>query len=1032
MKQSLKQIKTILLIAIAFLAGISAYAQTRTISGTVLDSGGQPVIGASVMVVGNNSIGAITDIDGKFSLAVPQGAVVSVSCIGYKTQNISTANQTEFSIVLEEDSEFLEETVVIGYGVQKKSDLTGSVASVKEEDFVNRSTTDAAAALQGKAAGVQIINSSGAPGAGASIRVRGYSSNSGNIGPLLIVDGLKVDNISYLDPSMIESMEILKDAASAAIYGAQAGNGVVLITTKTGAAKGGKSAITYDLKMTRQDLGHKAELFDAQGWIDYKNASGYDMSGYLQQNKYDGTDTDWFDVVFGPSLSQQHALSFQGGNNKGHFFTSLNFANNDGIVRGDRDVYKRLSVQMNADYSFYNWITVGTNTSIEWNATKSVSQQGRYGTFMNAVMTLDPLTPVYYSDPEEFPTSMKAAYDQGKTILQDPTNGLYYAVSKYIDDDNGNPLLQRDKTDSSNEGINVRGTLYTNITPFKGLTFTSRFGYRINQSNSHSYSIPYYANKQVYSDNYSLSASVNSGYYYQWENFANYTLNIKKHSLTAMAGMSFIHSASDNISGSASGPDILTGYEPNFRYLNYVNSVATKSYSNSPGQSSQISYYGRLTYSYDNRYSLQANFRADAFDSSKLSQQNRWGYFPSFSAGWTISNEPFFKDNVNRDIISFLKLRASWGRNGNVNVLSGYQYATSISYNSKFYQYDVMDGALTYGSAPSGLANPGLKWETSEQVDLGLDARFFNNKLTIGLDYYNKITKDLLVSISPIPEIGVSSTYTNAGSVQNTGVELEATWRDNIGDFNYSISGNVSKLHNEVLSLDPSISRLLNSGASYNNRMRTAFEVGHPIWYFYAYQFEGLDDKGNFILSDVNGDGIVSDGDMTEVGKGIPDWTFGLTLNMAYKNFDLSIYGAGTAGNDIFNLFYQADGPFRNSLRYFYDNAWSETNKSGTMPSCLSCASDWTFWSSSACVFNGSYFKIKQIQLGYTLPEKILKNTFINNVRVYLSIDDYFTFASYPGTDPETANVGNSTSLGLDLGSYPTMKKMVGGISITF
>ena len=1018
------------------LSGIFAYAQNSTVSGKVADENGAPIIGVSVMLSNNQTVGTLTDIDGNYSIAVPSNSVLVFSCIGYKTEEVQVQGRARVDVTLKEDAEFLEETVVIGYGVQKKSDVTGSVASVRAAELSNRSTTDAAAALQGKASGVQIINSSGAPGSQAKIRVRGYSSNSGNLGPLLIVDGLKVDNISYLDPSMIESMEILKDAASAAIYGAQAGNGVVLITTKTGAQNNGTSSITYDVKITRQSLGKRAELFDAASWIAYKEASGFDMESTLKQNNYDGTDTDWFDVVFAPSFSQQHSFTFQGGNNKGHFFASINYANNDGIVRGDKDVYKRLSAQLNADYKLYDWITVGTNTSIERYHTKSVSQQGRYGNLMNGVMTIDPLTPVYYSDPSQFATTMLAAYNEGKNILKDPTNGLYYATSKYIDDDNGNPLLQRDKTDSYNQGINLRGTLYANITPFKGLTFTSRFGYRVGQSNSHSYSTPYYANKQTYSEEYSISASANNNWYYQWENFANYNVTLKKHNISAMAGMSYVENNSDNVSASASGPDILTGYEKNFQYLNYVNTASDtkRSFSNAPSRSANISYYGRIAYNYDNRYNFQANFRADAFDSSKLSKQSRWGYFPSFSAGWTLSNEKFFKNNVNRDIVNQIKLRASWGRNGNINVLNGYQYAATIDYNSKLYQYGITDGTVSYGSAPSGLSNPNLKWETSDQIDLGLDARFLRNRLTLGIDWYDKKTKDLLVSIAPIPEIGVNSTYVNAGSVLNRGLEIELGWRDSIGDLSYSISGNFSTLKNEVTYLDPAIYRLENGSQFYNNRARTAFEVGYPIWYMRGYKLEGIDQEtGKPIFYDANGDGNIEDGDRTYIGKGIPDYTFGLTVSLEWKGFDFNLYGAGVGGNQIMNLYYQADGPMRNSLRYFYDNAWTEANKTAKVPSCISVVNDWTYWSSSGVIFDGGYFKIKQIQLGYTLPEKLLKKIFIKGVRAYVSFDDFFCFTkNYPGFDPETATTGSANGMGLDLGSYPTTRKIVAGINIKF
>ena len=1032
MKQFFAKVTVALLAIFTLLSGASA--QNRTISGKVVDQNGVPVIGASVIVVGNSTIGTITDLDGNFSLNVPAGASLSVSFIGYTTETVAVGNQSVINVTLQEDTEFLEETVVIGYGVQRKSDVTGAVASVKSADLNNRSTSDAAAALQGKAAGVQVLNMSGAPGSGATIRVRGYSSNSGNIGPLYIVDGLQVSSINYLDPSMIESIEILKDAASASIYGAQAGNGVVLITTKTGAADNGNAYMTYDFKLTRQSIAHKPELFRAQDWIAYKKASGFDMDSILLQNNYDGTDTDWFDVVFAPSWTPQHSLTFQGGNNRGHFFTSLNYIKNDGIVKGDKDMYHRLSAQINADYKINDWITVGTNTSIERNVSKSVSTQGRFGNFLNSVMTLDPLTPVYYSDPSQFSTSMKAAYDEGKNIMKDPTNGLYYATSKYIEDDSGNPLLQRDKTDASNEAINVRGTLYANLTFFKDIVFTSRFGYRITQSSSHSYSIPYYANKQAKDDNYSISAGANTGHYYQWENFANYNKTFGKHTVGLMAGMSYIENNSDNVSASATGPDILNGYEPNFRYIDYVNSASTttKSFGNAPHKSVNMSYYGRFTYAYDNRYNFKANFRADAFDSSKLSKQARWGYFPSFSAGWTISNESFFKDNVDRNAVSFLKLRASWGQNGNINALGSYQYTPKVNYNSNMYQYGVIDETISYGSALSGLANPNLKWETSEQIDLGLDARFLSNRLTLGLDWYTKNTKDLIVSITPVAEIGVSSTYVNAGSVNNKGLELELGWQDNIGDFAYSINANVSKLNNKVTYLDPSIYRLENAGPSYNNRMRTAFEVGYPIWYMRAYKYEGVDSEGKPKLLDANGDGVIGDADRVMVGCGIPDYTFGLTINMAWKGFDFTLYGAGTAGNEIFNLYYQADGPLRNSLRYFYDNAWTDSNKNAKLPSCLSVVSDWTFWSSSAAMFDGSYFKIKQIQLGYTVPTNILQKVSLKGMRVFVSFDDMICFNHYPGCDPESATNSSANAMGLDNGGYPVTSKIITGVNIRF
>ena len=1032
----------VILLPLLFFA-LCSFAQTSLVKGSVTDEKNEPVPGVSVVIQGT-TVGVVTDINGKYQINAGAKATLSFSFVGYKTQAILVGNQKEINIQLLPSNLQVDEVVVVGYGSMKKSDISGSVASVRSESLKNLATSDAAAALQGKASGVQVLSNSGAPGQGATIRVRGYSSNSTNIGPLLIVDGLQVDNIQYLNPSMIESVEILKDAASAAIYGAQAGNGVVLITTKSGTK--GTSTISYDASFTSQSLARRPEIFRAKDFIAYKKMSGLPIESLMTTNNYDGTDTDWFDAVFAPSLSQQHTITVQGGNNQGHFFTSINSTNNDGMVKGNKDVYKRLTAQINADYNIKEWLQVGTNNSIENWSTKSVSQMSQYGSVMNSVMTLDPLTPVYYSSPSEFAPTMKQAYDAGKNILKDPTNGLYYATSKYITDDSGNPLLQRDRVDSQNKGITLRGIIYGNFKPVKGLVVTSRFGYRVSQSTSHSYNTPYYATPQAKTEDYNISATANTGNYYQWENFANYNLTLNKHNFTGMAGMSYTENNWDNVNGTATGPDILKGYDSNFLYLDYVKSnvvdgaeKTVKTYSNAPGKSTQMSYFGRLVYSYDNRYSIQGNFRADAFDASKLSAKNRWGYFPSFSAGWTISNEKFFANIADRSAISFMKLRGSWGQNGNINVLSDYKYSTSISYNGSWYQYGVDNGAPNYGSAPSGLANPKLKWETSEQLDLGLEMRFLKDRLAFSADYYNKKTKDLLVSINPVPEIGVANTTVNAGSVLNSGLEFELSWKDKIRDFSYSISANFSTLHNEVTYLDPSIARLTGSTGGVdgtNNPVQTAFEVGQPIWYFRGYKYEGVDpETGAAKIKDLNNDKVISDADMTYIGKAIPDFIYGVTINLAYKGFDLNILGSGVGGNDIFTVFYRADTPMRNSLKYFYDNAWSPTNKGASMPDPKAVATDWHFWGSSASLFNGAYFKLKQIQLGYTIPEAISRKALISRLRCYVSLDDFFTLTKYPGADPETATTtknNDASASGFDNGTYPQSKKVTFGLNITF
>ena len=1014
---------------------LCAYAQNTTVKGSVLDATGQPVIGAGVVQQGTNN-GTVTDLDGKYVLTVPASASISFSSVGYVEQVIPVEGRTEINVILAEDSEMLEETVVIGYGVQRKSDLTGSVASVRETELSNRSTSDAAAALQGKAAGVQIFNDSGAPGEGSSIRVRGISSNSGSgLGPLLIVDGLKVDNINYLDPSMIESMEVLKDAASAAIYGAQAGNGVVLITTKSGSAKSKDGNIFYNYKTTLARLGHHAEVMKAAQYIDWQQQLGNLASTeeLITTGVWDGvTDTNWADVLYGTGVTHSHTFGAQGGNDRGSYFLSLNYVDEDGMARGNTDTYTRFTAQINADYKIKSWFQVGTNTSIERRKQQKIGEHSEYAgssAGLLGTLVIDPLTPVYFKSYDELPLGMKDAVDGGKQKVYGPAEhpGWYYAVSKILEGDGINPLIYRDRNQNKEEGWQVRGTVYANLTPIKGLVITSRLGYRIKQSYSSDYSEPYYANAKSYSSTYSISASSSQSHYYQWENFANYNVDLGKHAIGAMAGMSYTFSDSRGVNAGLQGEDPLKGYAENFRYISQDNGSGTKTIGGgTPSQSAQISYFGRLNYSYDSRYSIQANFRADAFDSSKLSPKNRWGYFPSVSAGWTVSNERFIKDNVSKDVLSLLKIRGSWGINGNISVLSGYPYSTSISYNSKNYQFHDSD-VLTLGSQPDGLANPNLTWETSFQTDLGLDLRMFKNRLTLGVDWFNKDTRDLLVNISPVAEVGISSSTVNAGSVNNTGWEFELGWQNNIGDFHYSINANLSTLKNKVTYLEPSVGH--QKGDSFGNmKFSTWFEEGYPVWYFRGYQYAGVNaenGKPDYYDKDGNLTQSPVDADMGYMGSALPPVSFGLTLRLEWKGLDFTAFGTGAAGHQLMPCIYRVDHSQINSLVYFYE----ECGKS--LPKIENTLTK-EFWSSSAVVFRGDYFKIKQLQLGYTLPKKWMKKIFINDLRFFASMDDWFVITKYPGFDPETASTGSTSGMGLDKGSYPNSKKLMFGVNISF
>ena len=1042
---------------------LGAMAQS-VVKGTVNDEAGEPIIGASVKVQGTKT-GAVTDFNGNFSVQADANATLQVSYIGYVGASVKVNGRNNIVVTLKEDSQTLSDVVVIGYGVQKKSDLTGAVASLKGEDIKNLSTTDAAAAMQGKVSGVQIINTSGDPAAGASIRVRGYSSNSGSLGPLIIVDGLKVDGIQYLDPSLIESMEVLKDGASAAIYGAQAGNGVVLITTKNGSK--GKAHVTYSFKAASQSLGKKAELFNANDWIEYHKYLGDLTDAELEQKAYTTgfVDTNWYDEVFESSWNLQHNLTVEGGNDKGHFLVGLGIVDNDGIVKGNKDTYKRFTGQVNAEYKFFDWLSVSSNTSIEKYSMKRLG--AGYGSFLNAVVSIDPLTPAYIYDEADFGDGVAEQWANGANTGHVPLpegyteeNPMWYGTSKYNVEATGNPLARRDLTNSTSDGVNIRGSLAANLTPFSFLTITSRLGYRIAQSNGHSYGEPFYLSSMAKSDNYSISANTNASLYYQWENFANFNKTFGKHSVGAMIGMSYTKNHWDNTSVSSSDTNmILRGdHAPNFRYIDCLNDNGKShlTVGNTPGDATELAYFGRLSYSFDDRYFIQANFRADAFDSSKLSKDNRWGYFPSVSVGWTISNEKFFKNAVSTSAVSFLKLRGSWGRNGNVNVLSGYKYNATVGLGGYYYftdQYSANDNAAE-GGKPNGISNPDLTWETSEQFDLGLDARFLDNRLSLTIDWYRKMTKDLLIDIHPYPELGVSTQTVNSGEILNTGFDIEAGWRDHIGDFKYSINANFSPLKNEVRAVNSMLPRYTQGGVSgFNNKLKSTFEEGHTIWFFRGFQYAGVynenlysgdtyeaEHKGQALYYDANGELTLAPdetNDMMDLGCGIPKFTYGVTLNLEYKGFDFTVFGTGASGNKIYTVITSADRPRGNGLDVWWKDSWRADENGnyyvqGQYPDMRNVANDWNFYSSSANVFSGSYFKFKQIQLGYTIPTNLTKKFLVSNLRLSVSLDDFFTITSYPGADPETASVDSGASRGWDNGSYPTSKKIVFGVNVTF
>ncbi|MBQ6073718.1 MAG: TonB-dependent receptor [Bacteroidales bacterium] len=1008
----------------AILIGWSLDAQPQvTLSGQVIDDFGDPLMGVGVIQQGTTN-GVATDLDGMYSITVPEGATVEFSYIGFKPQTFVAEKTMTLNVQLLPDTEMLEETVVVGYGVQKKSNVTGAISQVKSEDIQNRTIVSPESALQGKTAGVQVFSSSARPGASPSVQVRGISSN-GSSNPLYVVDGRRTNSIAGIDPNDIESMEVLKDGASAAIYGAEAGNGVIMITTRRGQGEG---KISYSFQLTSQSLNHIPKVMNSEQYMQYFIENGrYNIQDFYGNWDFQ-TNTDWLAYSYENSLMQHHNLSFSAGAEKGNLYISATYLDNNGMFAGDADVYKRLTSMVNASWNFKPWLDIQTNNQVEYYQARSVSEGSDYGSAVLAALQLDPLTPPTYA-PDQLPDFMQDYLDSGRTLLKDE-NGNYYGVSFFNPSENVNPHVMRDRSYSTSNGFNINGSTAINFKPIKNLTITSRLGYRLSSGDNYGYSLRYYINQNAYQNYIGLSGSDNNSVYYQWENFANWFQDFGNHNISLMLGTSFSSNRSFSMSGSYRGSDDDLGVmqdNPLFYYFAYHSANAVPSVSGAePSFSRKLSYFGRAGWSYLGKYNLQATFRADAADLSILPRPMRWGYFPSVSAGWTISEEDFFT-NI-RQAVNYAKFRASWGQNGSLAGLYGYRYANVIASTGKYPTGNGLEYIIGY--APSSSGNDELKWETSEQLDFGLDLRFLRDRLTFSVDWFNKMTKDLIVTgITPSTVVGVSASPVNAGNVRNTGMEFELKWRDQIGDFHYSIGGNLSTLKNEVTYIHETLSDGIDGVGVRNYGTITRFEKGYPAWHFYGYHFTGIDPRtGDAMFEDIDGSGDVTQADKIDLGSGIPKVNFGVTLTAAWKGIDAVVFLTGAAGSKIYNCLTVVDYP-SNRLSFLTEDRWTPDHTNGTMPAAN--ASNWQqFLTSDGVVFDGTYAKIKQIQLGFTFPQNLTRKFAVDNLRLYGSLDDWFTFSKYPGFDPEITGTGSG--LGVDKGSYPTAKKVVFGINITF
>jgi TonB-linked SusC/RagA family outer membrane protein len=688
--------------------------------------------------------------------------------------------------------------------------------------------------------------------------------------------------------------------------------------------------------------------------------------------------------------------------------------------------------QFNGSYQIKDWFNIGVTNSIETSKIKQISESSvLYSSITSMVFLIDPLTPVEYSDGLTGASAvLQDGVQRGYSPVINPKTGNYYGISRWSG--NTNPLASLEIPNVYTDAFQINGTLYANLTPVKNLVITSRLGYRFNNTYTYRYEKPNWNNSAVGSTKPYLATTQLGSKYYQLENFANYNLKLGKNDFTVMAGTSYIKSVANYMSSST---DELQSMADNYHYLNYSTTTANDIIGGNTTEKVQIAYYGRLTWNYADRYNLQFNFRADSYDAAYLDLQHNWGYFPSVSAGWTVTNESFMQ-NRNRDILSSLKLRASYGKNGSISNLGGYMYASNLNAGAlsqtETYNY-YMNSKLYTGIYPSlYLANPKLRWEESKQIDAGIDVRLFKDKLNLTVDYFDKNTDGLLVQSSANLTTGTNFVFQNVGVVNNHGFEFDLEWKDAIKKVvKYGIKANLATVSNNVDKYKGAGIRIAGSSLAHAATPITYFEEGYPIWYLRGYKVDHLDPtNGKPIYKDLNTDGQITEADKAYMGSGIPDFTYGATLSLSYKNFDVLVNGAGAFGNQIFYGIARTNGLLQNRAQFLYDGRWTPENTNAKYAAPF-YSLDANYLQSDAFVFNGSYFKIKQLQLGYNLPKKALRLIDASEMRIYVSVDDFFTFTKYPGSDPEV-RPNSTTSMAIDFGGYPVAKSVMFGVNLTF
>ena len=1013
------------------LAGLSAFAQQRIITGNVMSAAdGQTLPGVSVVAVETSNVGTLTDLDGNYSLTISGNVTtLSFSFVGMKTQTFLIGSQSVINVKMEEDEVGLEEVVVVGYGTQKKSLVTGAISKVDGDEIAKGGNLRVNQALQGKTAGVLVSNNSGQPGSFVSVRIRGIGTNGDNE-PLYIVDGLpgNGNSIDYLNPSDIESVEVLKDGASSAIYGSRGANGVVIITTKSG-KKNDKFEISYDGSMGVQNPWKKLSVLNSKKYLELINEASANSNTPIAFNAAFvdsiGADTDWQDEMFNyNAIKTNHVLSFTGGNATTSYSSSLSYYSQEGIVAKDKSQFDRYTWRLNVDKQM-GILTLGTNITLANLETKGIDANDKYGVSLAQAINMPSIIPVTFGDG-------KYATPQAFGIgLQEITNPV--------------ALLSVRNNETSTQkaivGLTATFDFGKLFQVLQGLTFRTMYGTEVAFVNSRSYTPVYNFSATKYNTIDDVNASVDKYVRWNFENVLNYTKQIGKSNINIILGTTAFKEWSTNIGGSKSAL-IFTSFEN--AYLSNATDDLSASIYGGYGEHTILSQFGRFTYDLDEKYMFSATVRRDG--SSRFGDENKFGIFPSVSAGWVLSREGFFpKSNA----FSFAKLRASWGQNGNESI-GDFAYTTTMN-NGNIY-YLGLNQVQYNGVQPSRIPNPGLKWETSEQTDIALDLGFFNDRATLTIDYYSKTTRDWLV-VAPAPLIlGNNPPIVNGGSINNSGFEIETGYRGKSGKFNYSVKLTGAFNKNEVLEINNSEKILRGGTGGFGQESILRAEVGEAMGYFWGYQLDGVfqntdevnayvnaaGDKiqpnaqpGDFRFKDNDGDGALTDADRVKLGDPTPDFIGGISVDLSFKGFDFNMFWYTARGHQIWMALRRYDQVYTNFSSDFYENRWTGEGTTNEYPRVtLVDANDNLKRPSDFYVKDADFIRLKNISLGYTIPAALTKKIRVERVRLYIAGENMLTFTKYPGFEPEIG--GGVFGQGIDTGIYPQARTVMGGISIGF